>query len=58
MSYTPLPAQAPPEEVQSYTPSLSAAPESFPTKSPPSRLHARGATHREKKIAVVVTVVV
>lgn len=49
LSYPPLPAQAPPGEVLPYTPSLSAAPESFPTRSPPSRLHAHGATHRGKK---------
>lgn len=45
VTYPPLPAQPPPTEVQPYTPSLSAAPESFPTMSPPGRLHAHGATH-------------
>ena len=47
-SYLPLPAQALPTEVQPYTPSLSAAPESFPTGSPPGRLHAHGARHTER----------
>lgn len=49
VSYPPLPAQAPLAEVRSYTPSLSAAPESFPTASPPGRQRAHGATHKREK---------
>lgn len=48
VSYPPPPAQAPPAEVQSYTPSLSAAPESSPTASPPGRRHVHGATHVQR----------
>lgn len=49
MPYPPLPAQAPLAEVRSYTPSLSAAPESFPTVNPPGRQRAHGATHKGRK---------
>lgn len=44
--YSLLPARAPPAAVQSYTPSLSATLESFPTESRQGKLHARGATHK------------
>lgn len=44
MPYIPPPALAPPAGVQSYTPSLSAAPENFPTASPQGRQRAHGAT--------------
>lgn len=53
VSYLPRPEQAPPAEVQSYTPSLSAAPESFPTTSPPGRLHVHGAADTDRNLVHV-----
>lgn len=43
--YSLLLEQVPPAEVRSCIPSLSAAPENFPTASQPGTLHAHEATH-------------
>lgn len=49
-SYSLLLERVPPAEVLSYTPSLSEAPENFPTTSRPSKLHAHEARTQWKRL--------